>query len=132
MKTSLDNALYMFKTAADSSQEVLDKFAEDLKTDPANAFTWGDNAVEAAAKVSVFRMYAAAFSNRKTMLDGAGEHTEEIEFRKLATWANEQALSRNGYRSTSSSTMTNVYAAAEGRAYIKAVIMLNEMQGIFI
>lgn len=44
----------MLTTGRDDAQVVLDEFKVKLEKNPVHAFTWGDGAIEAAAKQSIF------------------------------------------------------------------------------
>jgi len=106
-------ALKRFTSMAETAQLQIDKFKEELDTDPWQALKWSTKLFEAVATLSVAKMIVYSFTER------AGETVATIE--EVRQLLMSRVLHRSKYPPQSTSPTSNLVEQYELAAYAEAL-----------
>lgn len=118
-EVTIADVIYMCEAAIKQHQKALDKFQENMKTNPFYAFEWGDSAVDAAAGLTV----ATNLLGHCTM-DMEGVTTEEERLARLTKYWEDDAERLCTSVSRSTSACHNQVTEARRMYTAKAVQVL--------
>lgn len=103
-------AIEMLTLMSQMEQRTCDRFAESFANDPHDAFSWGIDALEAAAKVKVYGLIARSLANTNSKATVAS----------TAAFALDRALELGRVMHNSTSALSNLARDAERCAWVRA------------
>jgi hypothetical protein len=101
-----------FTRIVETSRSQLDRFEESFAKDPAYAFSWGEKAFQAAARIKVASMIVDAVNREDTTVEG------------LKRYLMDGVMHRAKYPAQSTSPTSNLMEQYEMAAYAEALSML--------
>ena len=113
--TSIDKKDFIIRSIESdlsSAKKVLEKFAADIAVQPLYAFSWGDKAVTAAAKVQVLGDVLAVLKSG-------------VDVEKVRKHATEQALQAAKWPARSTSVMSNLAEQEKGAVWASLIERLD-------